>query len=258
MTDTNPPTPPTPPEQPPANPPPPAGPPGTPTTWPGAASSTTAPWQAPPSPWGQPPGMPQYAPKHTNGLAITALVLGLVALMFWPLALFLGIAAVITGHIARGQIRRSKEQGAEQQGAGMALAGLILGYIWIALSILGAIALVLILTLAVPAATQVSVRHDARDFGLDARSQAVADETTPRNAKVVQEVYRQRYLAVNESTNKRAHLPDGTGLLFVTDSALRSNNYRIEFSEDTLGTKHACLTLPATAQDEAIVDDGRC
>jgi hypothetical protein len=75
---------------------------------------------------------------------------------------------------------------------------------------------------------------------------------------VVREVYRQRYLLDHNSSNKRAQLPDGKPLSFVTAATLRANGYRIEFSEDTIGTKYACLTLPATTFDAPEVHDGRC
>jgi hypothetical protein len=57
----------------------------------------------------------------TNGLAVAALVLGVVGA--WLLA-------VIFGHIAKSQIRRTG-----QAGDGMATAGLVLGYLWAAVSI---------------------------------------------------------------------------------------------------------------------------
>jgi hypothetical protein len=240
------------------NPPqlPPSEPPGTPTTWPGPPGAPQPPPWAAPNQWSQP--YAPYPPRRTNGLAITALILGLVPILFWPLALFLGIAAVITGHIGRGQIRRAKSEGRDEQGAGMALAGLILGYVWIVLSILGAIALVLFLTLGIPAITQVSVRNDARNFGRDAVTRAESLETTPRNPAVVQDVYRQRYLYSNNSDTNRAHLADGTSLAVVTERDLARNDYRIEFSQNTIGTKYACLTLPATVSGPLVVHDGRC
>ncbi len=73
----------------------------------------------------QPAGAPTYyggppgpAPWTHNGLAITAVVLGV---------LWLGglgsLLAVIFGHVSRGQIKRRP-----QRGAGLALAALIIGY----------------------------------------------------------------------------------------------------------------------------------
>ncbi|MDR0594461.1 MAG: DUF4190 domain-containing protein [Bifidobacteriaceae bacterium] len=57
----------------------------------------------------------------TNGLAVAALVLGVIGG---------SVLAIVFGHIARSQIRRTG-----QDGAGMALAGLILGYIWLGLTL---------------------------------------------------------------------------------------------------------------------------
>jgi hypothetical protein len=89
-------------------------------------------------------------PEKTNGLAITSLVLGIVSI---PLAFCygfgvpLGIAAFITGLIARRQIRDSA---GTQGGDGMALAGMIMGGIITALLIL-AIFTIVILSLLGPA-----------------------------------------------------------------------------------------------------------
>ena len=63
----------------------------------------------------------------TSGLAIASLISGLAIFIFGPLA---GIAAVITGHIARSQIKASLGR---LTGRGLALAGLILGYFSIAI-----------------------------------------------------------------------------------------------------------------------------
>ena len=67
---------------------------------------------------GCPPLAATSAPvQGSNGFAIASLVTGLV---------FVGLFAVIFGHIAHSQIRKS---GHRQGGWGMATAGLVLGYI---------------------------------------------------------------------------------------------------------------------------------
>ena len=83
---------------------------------------------------GYQPGMPAWpgggypAPK-TNGLAIAALICGVVQFLgFWLLGT---IPAIVLGHMARKQIRQRNEQG-----AGLALAGLILGYVGMALTVI--------------------------------------------------------------------------------------------------------------------------
>lgn len=65
-----------------------------------------------------------YSPlnvRKTSGLAVGSLVLGI-----FPL--FMGIPAVVLGHMARGQIRKTGERG-----DAIAVAGLVLGYLWISL-----------------------------------------------------------------------------------------------------------------------------
>ncbi|MBX3713761.1 MAG: DUF4190 domain-containing protein [Lysobacter sp.] len=70
--------------------------------------------------------------RKTSNLAIISLVAGLLG---WTLLPFLGsIGAIITGHMARGEIRRSN---GELDGDGFALVGLILGWLSVALWVLG-------------------------------------------------------------------------------------------------------------------------
>ena len=87
-----------------------------------------------------------YAPvRPTNGTAVAALVCGIVGVLVSPfvfvffIPIAVPVAAVILGHIARSQLRRSPHT----SGAGMALTGLILGYIPIALSVLGLLLLII-------------------------------------------------------------------------------------------------------------------
>jgi len=79
----------------------------------------------------------QYgAQGATNGMAIAALICGVCQVFFWFLT---GIPAIVLGHMARRQIRQTGEQG-----DGMALAGMILGYIGLALTVLGVIFIVIV------------------------------------------------------------------------------------------------------------------
>jgi Domain of unknown function (DUF4190) len=94
-------------------------------------STITAVQQQPPQPGAYAYGRP------TNTLAIVSLVLGIGCYVILPV--IGAIAAVITGHMARGQIRQTGEGG-----GGMALAGLILGYLHLALAVIG-IAIVLVI-----------------------------------------------------------------------------------------------------------------
>jgi len=81
---------------------------------------------------------PPYA-SQTSGWAVFSLIAGILA---W-LGVFGigGIAAVIAGHIAKSEINSSSGR---KSGAGMATAGLVLGYLNIALALLGICLFVLI------------------------------------------------------------------------------------------------------------------
>jgi hypothetical protein len=83
--------------------------------------------------YGQPaPGYGQPSGAKTNVLAIVSLIASISGFVILP---FVGpIVGVICGHISLGQIKKTGEQG-----RGMALAGVILGYVGIALAILGTI-----------------------------------------------------------------------------------------------------------------------
>lgn len=67
---------------------------------------------------------PHFQPHPgTNGFAIAALILGIVA---WPIG---SILALIFGHMAKKQIDAT---GGLQGGRGMAIAGIVLGWIGVA------------------------------------------------------------------------------------------------------------------------------
>jgi Domain of unknown function (DUF4190)/DUF1707 SHOCT-like domain len=72
--------------------------------------------------------------RPTNGLAVGSLVCGIGQIFAWFVG---GVVAIILGHMALRQIRRTGEDG-----AGMAKAGLILGYLGVALSVVGTIAFI--------------------------------------------------------------------------------------------------------------------
>jgi Domain of unknown function (DUF4190) len=127
--------------------PPPAAPspwgaPQSPTQWtapnPAAPTNPFAPPAPPPPPgpyaqygqYGQyPPPYPGagYASPSTNGLAITALVLGIVG---WVPCGIGSVLAIIFGFVARSQIRNSQGR---QGGDGLAQAGIILGFVGVIL-----------------------------------------------------------------------------------------------------------------------------
>ncbi|MBI2396245.1 MAG: DUF4190 domain-containing protein [Xanthomonadales bacterium] len=76
--------------------------------------------------------------RPTSTTAILSLVFGLLAWLMVPL---LGsIAAIVCGHLARGEIRRA---GGQLEGDGMAIAGLVLGYLQMALVLFALVAVML-------------------------------------------------------------------------------------------------------------------
>ena len=87
-------------------------------------------WQQAPK-WQQQPGagpVPGWvAPPRTPGQAYAALILGIVGLVVCPL--LPSIAAVVFGHLAKGEIDRA---GGQLGGRGLAMTGLILGWIGVA------------------------------------------------------------------------------------------------------------------------------
>jgi hypothetical protein len=118
--------------------PPPSSHPGSATAW--QQTPTNGAYPPPPPPpyypqgqYGQPYyGAPPVQQRTTNGLAITAMVLGI--LWIWWLG---SILALVFGYMARKQIRENN-----QNGDGMAIAGIVLG--WIGLGTLVIVALVAI------------------------------------------------------------------------------------------------------------------
>lgn len=94
----------------------------------------------PAPPWGAyPPAQAPYGgaypppwpmPRATNGMAIAAMILGILW-VYW----IGSILALVFGYVARSQIRRTGESG-----DGMALAGIILG--WIGVGILAAVIII--------------------------------------------------------------------------------------------------------------------
>ncbi len=78
------------------------------------------------------------APRQTSSYAVIALVAGILG---WTLLPFLGsIGGIIFDHMARGEIRRSNGQ---LDGDGLAVTGLVLGWLSVAMWVLGILAFIL-------------------------------------------------------------------------------------------------------------------
>lgn len=75
-------------------------------------------------------GYPVYPPR-SNGFGVTALVLGIIAVVSCYLGLLFGVPAVIFGVLGRGKAQRG-----EADNGGMALAGIITGAVGIVISCL--------------------------------------------------------------------------------------------------------------------------
>ncbi len=89
--------------------------------------------------WGNQGGgyqpQPQYGqqqPQGGNGMAIAALVLGILGFIggFFVVGALLGVVAIILGFIARWKVKRG-----EATGGGMALAGIILGILGVLIAV---------------------------------------------------------------------------------------------------------------------------
>lgn len=112
----------------------PAAPPPPPAQWAQAQSPPQPPYGAPPAGYAAPPA---YAPQgREQGMAVGALVVGLLSLFFMWIPFFgalVGILAAILGGVAMGQADREPQR---YGGKGMATAGLVLGIITAAFAIL--------------------------------------------------------------------------------------------------------------------------
>lgn len=103
---------------------------------PAASSAGPMPGYAPPtSTAGTAPAFNPAAPKSTNGLAIAAMVLGILW-VYW----IGSILALVFGYVSKGQINAS---GGQQGGRGMAIAGIVLGWVGIGVLILCIVAFIL-------------------------------------------------------------------------------------------------------------------
>ncbi len=89
-------------------------------------------------------GWPPMAPQPMNGMGTASLVIGIVSVVFsclWPVAIILGILAVVFGLVSRQRARRG-----QATNAGQALAGIICGVVGIVLAV--AIGVVIIVSAA--------------------------------------------------------------------------------------------------------------
>lgn len=175
MTDTNPPvnpnegSTPEPPSTPPAAPQAPETPdsPAAPTPQPAAPETQTA--VAPPAPPAPPAGQPG-APLQQQPVA----PMNTLAIIAFIAAFFVSIAGIIMGHIALGQIKRSGERG-----RGLALAGTILGYVFLAGTIIAVISSLIFAAMFASAASQLSQASDDLQSQVEEPSDSTTEESAP-------------------------------------------------------------------------------
>lgn len=98
---------------------------------------------APASPYGAPSYGPPVAPTGTSGMAIGAMVCGLVGTVGGAVTCGItapaAIVGLVLGHVALHQIKQTG-----QEGRGFALAGVILGWISVATILLVVVAVVIV------------------------------------------------------------------------------------------------------------------
>ncbi|MET7386817.1 DUF4190 domain-containing protein [Streptomyces sp. NPDC005529] len=116
-----------------------------------------------PSAYGGVPGYgwPAGPPAPSNGLGTASMVLGIIASVLfcaWPLAIVLGILAIVFGVIGRGRVRKG-----EATNPGQALAGIICGSVGI---VLGTALIVVIVALPDDIGSDDSNGYDGFDTSL--------------------------------------------------------------------------------------------
>lgn len=118
-----------------------------------------------------PPVPPSASPAKTHqktpGLAVAALVLGVISMMGAAILIVPTVLAIVFGHVAYSRIRRDPSLG----GSGIALAGMVLGYVSI---VFGIVFAGLLAAMAIPAFQKVRESSLQKAMMNDARQIATA------------------------------------------------------------------------------------
>jgi hypothetical protein len=134
--------------------------------------------------------------QRTNVLSIVSLVLGIVS---YFTGLFLGIGAIITGHIALGQLKKSGDKG-----RGFAIAGLILGYLGVLAGIVVTILLISFIAALGVASSNLnnSLIHPGANGSAPTSSAVPGGQTTAEACTVLQSQISDSITALNDNSAK--------------------------------------------------------
>jgi Domain of unknown function (DUF4190) len=191
-----------------------------------------------------------YGPTKTNTAAIVSLVFGIAQFVICPL--IGAIVAIVTGHVAQGQIRRSNGM---ETGRGMALAGTILGYVGLALAILGVVAVILVLGVFGDDIDRAQLRSDAHEFVDHAQRESVITGEPVRDPQTLARAYLEMHF--NDSDNT-LRLADGTAVTGATAADWERNHWRAQLHGELLKSADVCVEIPVTANESPLVTNGKC
>jgi hypothetical protein len=211
-------------------------------------SGTGAAWNPPPPAWA--PAGPGYYPPKTNSTAVVSLIFGIGQFVVCP---FVGaIVAIITGHVAQGQIKRSAGR---ETGSGMARAGTILGYVGLALTVLGITALIVTFGVFGDDIARATLRSEARDFVDNAGEIALSSGTDIRDPDTLRFAYNQTDFDGDFDTMR---LADGTPIETATEADWERVDWQVELKADLFGDAYVCAQIPETVGIDPVVSNGRC
>lgn len=151
------------------------------------------------------------------------------------------IIGVVFGHLARGRIKRSHDKG-----AGMALTGLIVGYVVIALAVIG-IGIIVIVAIA----TNGDAARDAQKLNRAIVAEARSTGESPRSADVIRSAARNAGLDADDVKvgNTGVRVQNAGTLDFA------SEGWRVSVHA---GVQTACLRVPESVDEPGIVIDADC
>ena len=222
--------------QPQASPPPPPG-----SGSPYAPPPTTSTWT---------PASSAYGPQKTNPLAIVSLVF---AIANFVICFFIGaIVAIITGHIASAQIKRSN---GTQGGKGLARAGTIVGYVGLALSILGVVGVVVAFTVFGDEIIESELRSDAKAFVENAEREAAFSGTDVRDAETLARAYNATEF---DDVFESMILANGASIFSATEADWEASDWRVQLNGESFQEAEICMQIPENPNFDPQISDEAC